>query len=303
MSTRACEKCGTTTREVQRATSGAWTCVDCYETTVSTEMPPEMSPLASSPRHLSGDDDISLVKPSRDARAVGAHGTDKTAARARQLGIYARLGRRGPCILPGHDDHSARTVPDGKGRWNYFCPACDRSFSLGEVRAIIAYEFDPYDDDRDVPTSDAWRSIRPPGRIEMLRWADLLDYEAGLRRVRPTPIVVPSDLTPAARKVAEGVRLLLGLRPEEWDGTFTFSRRFCRAWCGLSDAAARSGVTDLRHRGVIIPVGRAGRAITYRLGRGNEVDADDGTILRDQALVDCLIKTFDAVVLRPDGES
>lgn len=300
-----CERCGTTSREVARSTvTGEWTCKECYVGTVSREMPIEMGSLPSPPSHLSGNDDISLGGGSTPRFVAGV---DKTTVRARQLGIQLPLGRRGPCVLPTHGpDHTSGMVPIGKGLWNYRCPACERSFSLAEIRAILAYATVPYGDDRDGQVVGAWCSVRPPGDTEVSRWAERLDFEAGLLTERAVPIVIPEGLSPAAHSVAGGVRLLLALRDTTvWkDETFTFARRFCRAWCGLADSEARAGVEELRSRRVLVRTGVAKRrAITYRLGREHEVDHGDDVALRENAFVDAIKEAFDAEGLPPDGRS
>lgn len=306
MTARPCQRCGTTSREVARSiATGAWTCAACYDQMVSREMPIEMGCLPSSPSHLSGNDDISLGKPPPAQTFKAA--VDRTTARAGQLGIQLPLGRRGPCVLPEHGPgHTGHMVPIDKGLWSYFCPACDRSFSLAEVRAIRAYATVPYGDKRDEQLAGAWRSIRLPGRTEVSRWAERLDWEAGLLEERPVPIVIPDDLSPAAQKALEGVRLLLALRSQTaWiDETFTFARRFCRAWCGLTDSEARAGVEELRARRVLVRTGAARRgAITYRLGRRDEVDHDDAAAATENALVDAIKEAFDAQELPPNGSA
>ena len=260
-----CSICGSTDDSVRASEHGHLCCDSCWFTRQgeldrkSVEKPPETSPETSPsylPGHLSGATDISWEMPS--ASGDTSYGVDRTAVRATVLGIPGPKRGPGRCVLPGHA-HTSHLHP-GKVGWLYWCAACDKSFSLAQVRAIIAYQDVPYGDNRDENLAPAWQRIRPPGRVEVSRWAELLDFEAGLLIPREVDLQLPLDLSPTARHVAAAIRLLLGLRSERWTDRdkFTFSRRMCRARCGLSDGRARAALTELRERGVLSRSGGLG---------------------------------------------
>ena len=73
---------------------------------------------------------------------------------------------------------------------------------------------------------------------------------------------------------------------------------------GLGDDRARAGLEELKHRRVIVPIGKAGRANVYRLGTASEVagepEAESGD--RDEVLVERLKREFDAEEIPSEGE-
>lgn len=271
-----CAVCGSADSSVAPSTAGPAYCDDCWQEHQSGNPPleksreksPERSP-SSVPRHLSGYRDISR------GGSKNGFDVDLTAVRAGALGIPGPKQGSGSCVLPGHA-HPAHLYPDG-GMWTYWCATCDHGFSLAEVRAIKGYENVPYGDARDKPRDPAWERIRPPGKVEVSRWAELLDYEAGLLQPEDVDLWVPPDLSPTATVVASDIRLLLALRSEKWKdrSKFTYSRRMCRARCRLSDSRARAAFFELRERGVIVSTGKAGRALVYRLGKASEAPGAD----------------------------
>jgi hypothetical protein len=104
--------------------------------------------------------------------------------------------------------------------------------------------------------------------VELARWKERLDFEAGVVKPREVSIDLPSPASSAVQAVAEGWRLLVGLRDARWghDQPFTFGRAFVRAWCGVSDEQARRAVRVLEDAGVLVRVGRHGRLILWRPG-------------------------------------
>jgi hypothetical protein len=141
----------------------------------------------------------------------------------------------------------------GEGFWKYRCSKFGQRYSVAQLRAILAY--------RDVPPAagnkkrqHSNRGPELPGRIEVSRWAELLDYEAGLREPVSVPVIIPAGITAAARLVAEDIRLLLGLRESEKWGTepFVYSRRFAQARTGLTEGVVRGAIQELLRRGVIV---------------------------------------------------
>lgn len=285
---RRCAECGGDWNDLHVDANGRWTCVDHRVPALPREMPTEMEDHPPSPPlhlsgespHLSGGSDISV-------------GQTKYAARTSVLGLPARLGSTGTCCLPGHDDHDGRLVPKEKGLWMYSCPALERSFSLGSVRAIFAYADVPYYE-REAETGIApeWRRIRPPKGVEESRWAELLDYEAGLLVPRKVPLLLPSDLSPAAMCAGEQIRLLLGLRSQDrWIENideFTFARRMCRARCGFSDDVARRAMEELRARRLIVECGMSGRCLVYRVGDLRDIAGSE------DAMVEMFAEAFNA---------
>jgi hypothetical protein len=285
---RACLRCGTTRREVNDSVRGVL-CVSCYLAETPTPIEPNDgsvgSSLPSQPERLSGGTD-------------GSSGVawDKTAARVRALGIDARLGRSFACVIVGHD-HSARVHLSPKGYWQYRCHGATAGYGLAEVRAFLAYG-----------------GVRSISQVEAARWRELLDHEAGLLDREPLALLVPGNASRAAKRIASGIGLFLGLRDPCWpqDEPFLFAREFARAYCGVSDDVARRGVRELEDRGLIERAGKCGRAILWRLPQGQRTatspgvqrDGDgaspprarlgDGGGADGDALVAALIETFDA---------
>jgi hypothetical protein len=149
------------------------------------------------------------------------------------------------------------------------------SIPLGQLYAVLAYRNVSHDDlARERLLVGPMKGIRFAGRVELSRWAELLDYVAGLLRPRSAPIVLPDDLTDHARRVAGAIELLIGLRdPDHWqlDVPFTFTRRFAAARAGLTVTEAKRALAELRDRKVIVLAGRARMANQFRLGRADDV--------------------------------
>jgi hypothetical protein len=202
-------------------------------------------------------------------------------------------------VLPDHRDEAL--VGFGKRGAEYLCPSLGSPLGLAQVRAAQAYASVPYYKAVDESSDPAWRRVRPPrSPVELARWLELLDFEAGLLEPRPVALLMPADLSPRARAVADGIRLLLGLRDESiwYTSTFTFGRRFCCARCGLSGEDARRAIEELRNRKVIVAMKKAhGGALEYRLGEPAEVgDAP----IRAEDLIDPLKVMFAAIEMTCD---
>lgn len=240
---RACSRCGTNRREV-RASAYGFLCRSCYLAEAPTPIEPNDgyvgSRLPSQPERLSGGADGSLGFP-----------RDKTAARARALGIDAQPGCSFACVIAGHD-HSARLHPTAKGFWQYRCDGAAAGYGLSEVRAFLGYG-----------------RVRKISKVEAARWGERLDHEAGLLDREPVRLLVPRGASSAAKLIAASVGLFVGLRNPRWpqDEPFPFARDFARAYCGVSDDIARRGVRGLEANGLIERVGKCGRAILWRLSR------------------------------------
>jgi hypothetical protein len=249
---RACSRCGTTGREVHDSARGVL-CVSCYLAEAPTPIEPNYGHVGSTPpsqpKRLSGGAD--------DSRGFS---WDETAARARALGIDARLGCAFACVLAGHD-HSARLHPTSKGYWQYRCDGAAAGYGLGEVRAFLAYG-----------------GVQRISNVEAARWHELLHHEAGLLDCEPVGIFVPEDASSAAKLIGAGIGLFLALRDPCWpqDEPFLFARKFARARCGVSDDVARRGIEDLERLGLIERVGKCGRAILWRLPQGQRTATPPG---------------------------
>lgn len=205
---------------------------------------------------LSGGHDGSRVEPTALGTRDGSWVVDRTVARATALGCLGELGQEFGCVLPGHEDRAV-LYPTTAGHWRYRC--AQWTAGLAEVRASIAHR-------RPVRVDDPAEASRL-GSTVVARWAELLDYEAGLLVPRPVEHELPSAPSDAGLAVAHGVLLLLALRDERWDGQgFTFTRRFAAAWCGISEDTARRGLHELRAAGFLILDGKQGLAHRWRLG-------------------------------------
>jgi hypothetical protein len=190
---------------------------------------------------------ISSMGSEGEVTKAGAQ-TDRTVAMARALGITASLGARFACLFADHE-HDAYLHPARGGRWQYRCPAAPRSYGLAEVLANLAYG-----------------RAKTRSRVELARCHERLRYLAGLLLPRPTP-ELPASLSPTARRVGEGFRLLAGLRDEQWgDDPFTFAREFVMAYCDVTNEQARRGVEGLERAGLMIGAGWNGRARLWRRG-------------------------------------
>jgi len=187
---------------------------------------------------------------------------DRTRARAAALGIYLGKQLSDPfsCVLPDHEGHDAALYTSGRGYWRYRCG--EWSAGLGEVRASLGYK-------QPRRVNDADENARV-GTTEVVMWSARLDYEAWLVKSRAVPHELPAEMSGAARAVARGVLLLLGLRDERWDTpTFTFTRRFGAAWCAVGEDTARRGIDELRRAGFLVLAGMQGRAFLWQLGEAS----------------------------------
>jgi hypothetical protein len=155
-------------------------------------------------------------------------GPDRTAARARELGIeVADGGLYGlgsfACVLP-RCKRRAVLIPRPP-YWLYACECLSKPVDLASIRAYRGY------------------GKRLPGLkgVELARWRERLDYEAGLTRCRLAPIELPEQASAIAHRMADGCRLLVGLRDDRWNTEeFTLARNFSKAWCALTDAEAQA---------------------------------------------------------------
>ena len=196
--------------------------------------PAEVSPGSSYrlPGDTSASSDEQHGRLACDAAAV--------VAACRALGIQAPPGKPFPCILPGHAERrpSASLCKDPRtGVWKYhdFHRRGPEWLTLADVRAAHAY-----------------------GRVVDLqgpaaaRWYLRLFHEAGY--IAPKPVPMPPALArpPSVRRVADGFRLLLGLRWLADPGAATpFTREFAAAWCGVSWRTAGNAIAALRDLDVI----------------------------------------------------
>lgn len=217
-------------------------------------------------------------------RREGSRAEDRTRARATALGSNVSLGESFVCVLPGHTDR-ATLYPTPAGYWRYRCG--DWTAGFAEVRASIGYgrarRVGHHDD--------------AIGQTEVARWAELLDYEAGLVTPEKVEHELPHGLSDAATAVARGALLLLALRDDRWAGQgFVMSRRFTVAWCGISEYAAQRGLRELRDAGWLVLDGTQKRAHRYQLTEPAPVPQT--AIERyggENGLIAALVKAFDAV--------
>lgn len=182
-----------------------------------------------------------------------AESIDETARRAIALGITVSPGdpEPFPCVIPGHN-HTARLHWNrGTRHWQYRCEEPGKVFGLADVRASIGY------------CQPRWLS-----GVEAARWRERLDHDAGLLDPRPVPFTIPSGLSAGGLAVAEGWRLLVGLRDQRFgDSPFVFARKFVAAWCGVSEQQARDGVEEIKRHALLVAVpGQSGRAKLWRPG-------------------------------------
>lgn len=179
--------------------------------------------------------------------------TSKTTALAAALGI-TRPFDTSPCVLLGHDDCTGELYrAQAHGYFRYRC-AGGWTGGLAEVRASMAYG-----------------EPRELSKLEAARWRERLEFDAGIRTAKNIPIELTADVSASARIVAAGISLFLGLRDPRWgDQPWTFTRRFARAYCGVSEDVARRGLKELRELKAIIVVdevalGPVRRAHLWRL--------------------------------------
>jgi hypothetical protein len=209
---------------------------------------------------------------------LGSRAVTDTVARARALGIPGGLGDRFTCIIPGHD-HTARLEVDTRSRvWRYRCEGDTRRPlpGLAEIRGFIAY--------------GELRWMQP---VEIARWRDLLDYEAGLSDREPITVHLPPGASANARVVTGSIGKLVGLRdPAKWPDDrdlFTFSRGieekgepftpgFGCAYSGLGNTALRRAIAEIERLGIIerTPGQQRRQPILWRLtvGVGGPVPTD-----------------------------
>jgi hypothetical protein len=255
----SCRFCGRSKIELEYSEQlGAWCCLASYEKRTSREMKEARSSLTGQLSKVPEvskvsleDRDVSMEAPpgGGPGRApLGSGAVDQTAARAKALGIDAPLGERFEFELFGRRE-SAQLHPTRKGFWIYRSPSGE--FGLGEIRGLLAY--------------GSKRHLSP---VEQARWKERLDWEAGLLDREPLDLGAPEDATLAAQKVARGIGLFLGLRDERWPvgEPFVFARDFLKAYCDVTDDGARRAMRELESLGLIVRVGRSGRALRWRLG-------------------------------------
>jgi hypothetical protein len=102
--------------------------------------------------------------------------------------------------------------------------------------------------------------------IASCRWAERLDFEAGVQKPRPVAVEPPEGCSEATRKVASGLALFLGLRDERWVGEpFAFARNFIVAYCGVTTDEARWAMGVLEREKVIRRDGTSHGSILWRL--------------------------------------
>lgn len=185
--------------------------------------------------------------------------SDETAKRVRALGIRAPLGKHFTCVIPGHVGHRAHVAPTRHGFWHYYCPALpSQGIGLAEVRA-----------------SQAYGGVGPLSGVLTARWNDLLDYEAGLVKPVAVPMKGTDGLDPTTQRVAQRLRLFLGLRGAAWRGQpFTFARSFVIAYCRVTNGEARRAMRVMEASGVIRRYGltQPYAPILWTLGNGKPVD-------------------------------
>lgn len=256
---RACSRCGTTSGEVHDSARGPL-CFSCFtggprparaiepKNGYGAQRPPSQPVRLSGP----GSSAVRLSGPSgAPYGSLALKPPPDTIARVRSLGIAAPLLQQFRCVLPGHD-HQARVHPTGTaaGFWRYTCDGGGDGYGLAEVRAFLGYG-----------------STRRISGTEAARWRERLDYEAGVLGRGPLRLLVPDCASSAARFVATGIGLLVGLRDPRWPQTepFVFAREFAMAWCCVSSKVARNGIAELEGLGLIERAGRTGRALLWRL--------------------------------------
>ena len=174
---------------------------------------------------------------------------DRTALRARALGIEVPIFKRFPCILAGHN-HDARLHPTAAGYWQYRCEGLQRGVGLAEVRAFIAYAGELY-----------------ISSLEAARWSERLDYEAHLRYPIELNVQLPDGCPEPAAVLAARMREFVGLRDKRFPlaEPFVFAHEFAQAYCGLTAHEVRAGKDWLERAGVIRRKGKHGRPILWRL--------------------------------------
>jgi hypothetical protein len=194
------------------------------------------------------------VPPSMQGRLCGERDgsveeEDRTAARARALGIEVPLYKRFPCILADHD-HDAQLHPTTAGYWQYRCEGLTRGVGLAEVRAFIGHGVERY--------------ISPLGAAH---WRERLDFEAHLRWPIALDAQLPDDCPEPAAVLAARMREFVGLRDPRFPlaEPFIFAHDFAQAYCDLTADRVRSAKDFLQRARVTYRAGRHGRSIRWKL--------------------------------------
>jgi hypothetical protein len=193
---------------------------------------------------------------------------DETRARLSALDVeLTGIDEAFECPLPDHD-HEAWLLWTGT-YWKVCCGETRRSYGLAEVRAARAYGH-----------------LRRISATEAQRWRDRLDYEADLLKPVGLSIMLRDEVSAAARQLAFGQLLYLGLRAARPGGfaptePFTFAREFAMAWTGLTSDQVRHGTRELRQSGIATATAeRVGRALLWRM---NVRALDDATVIETRA--------------------
>jgi hypothetical protein len=119
----------------------------------------------------------------------------------------------------------------------------DLTLTLPQVRASLAYG-----------VVSLLKDSQGKGQVgEHVVWRLRLLYEAGA--LDPKPIKhrpLAPDTLPSIKAVSEGFSLLLGLKEHLWPGDgATFSWRFAKAWCGVTERQAKDATKWLMSKGYI----------------------------------------------------
>jgi hypothetical protein len=145
------------------------------------------------------------------------------------------------CILPGHGPDASPSASLFLGRGGDLLYQCfhrgDVTLTLPQVRASLAYgQVTLFKDDHGRGQAG-----------EHVAWRLRLLYEAGaLDPNRINYTTLSPDAGPAIKAVYEGFILLLGLKEHLWPGQgATFSWRFARAWCGVTERQAKDAIVWL----------------------------------------------------------
>lgn len=162
---------------------------------------------------------------------------DKTRARAAALGIkIGAIDEAFSCPLPKHEHEANLIWAKGSGYWLVRCGETRKTYGLAQVRAAQGYGY-----------------FKALSKVAAQRWTELLDHEAGLELVAIGQ--VPENISENAQKIARGHLLYLGLRAKsggyDVKQSYTFTRKWTMAWCGVSENQAREGTGELKKCGFI----------------------------------------------------
>lgn len=172
---------------------------------------------------------------------------DDAPAMLEVLGLPPTLGEEFPCVLPSPaavDDTERLSVVDPSSlRYQKLYPGAIRPWcSLAEVCATL------------VGRTDKPVALRTGAAHH--RWWLRLRYHAGLIDVDVPALDLPPQLSPAARRLADGFALNAALGDTRHPGEPTsYSRRFASVWCGLPEGATREALRELHSAGVLLQVG------------------------------------------------